>query len=177
MYPKRLILDDARGFGIEILGLDVNASAESYRIEPVDREYGIRLSLADVKGMSEAEIARILAGQPYTDIGDFWTRARVSRPVVERLVLAGAFDRLHDIAAGGLLAATYCSTWLNSTAGITAHQASWLSIWETAPSWCQGPGCQSSAGRIGCAPSSTSSAWMPRPMSRPSMSHCCAPSG
>ncbi len=101
MYPKRLILDDARGFGIEILGLDVNASAESYRIEPVDDEFGIRLSLADVKGMSEAEIARILAGQPYTDIGDFWTRARVSRPVVERLVLAGAFDRLHDIAADG----------------------------------------------------------------------------
>ena len=27
MYPKRLILDDARNFGIRVLGLDVNASA------------------------------------------------------------------------------------------------------------------------------------------------------
>ena len=26
MYPKRLILDDARNFGVRILGLDVNAS-------------------------------------------------------------------------------------------------------------------------------------------------------
>ena len=33
MYPKRLILDDARNFGIRVLGLDVNASAEAYRVE------------------------------------------------------------------------------------------------------------------------------------------------
>ena len=35
MYPKRLILDDARNLGIAILGLDVNASGESYRVERV----------------------------------------------------------------------------------------------------------------------------------------------
>ena len=33
MYPKRLILDDARHLGIEILGLDVNASQETYVVE------------------------------------------------------------------------------------------------------------------------------------------------
>ena len=33
MYPKRLILDDARNFGIRVLGLDVNASADTYRVE------------------------------------------------------------------------------------------------------------------------------------------------
>ena len=36
MYPKRLILDDARSFGIEILGLDVNASKPWYAVERVD---------------------------------------------------------------------------------------------------------------------------------------------
>jgi error-prone DNA polymerase len=124
MYPKRLLLDDARSFGIPVLGLDVNASRDTYRIEPVaevpDEErpdagdvpvpgwkrdpqpYGIRLSLADVKGISEAEVARVLAGQPYTDLGDFWTRARVSRPVTERLVLAGAFDALHGTTGPAL---------------------------------------------------------------------------
>ncbi|HMM95117.1 DNA polymerase III subunit alpha [Phycicoccus sp.] len=138
MYPKRLLLDDARSFGIPVLGLDVNASGDTYRIEPVlepladhpderrehaagpgeetarprrstggpgwkqdPQPYGIRLSLADVKGISEAEVARVVAGQPYSDLGDFWTRARVSRPVVERLVLAGAFDSLHGTATGG----------------------------------------------------------------------------
>jgi error-prone DNA polymerase len=118
MYPKRLILDDARSLGIAVLGLDVNASTGEYRVERVERwgdpagepvhpdlpdarDYGIRLSLADVKGISEAEVARVVAGQPYFGLADFWHRARVSRPVVERLVLAGGFDSLHGL--GGTL--------------------------------------------------------------------------
>ena len=35
MYPKRLILDDARQFGIAVLGLDVNASGPTYTVERV----------------------------------------------------------------------------------------------------------------------------------------------
>ena len=57
--------------------------------------YGIRLSLADVKGISDDEVTRILEGQPYRSLADFWHRASVSRPVVERLVLAGGFDSLY----------------------------------------------------------------------------------
>jgi error-prone DNA polymerase len=117
MYPKRLILDDARNFGVRVLGLDVNASTGSYRVEPVDDDdpeltprerpdwmpasmpeparYGIRLSLADVKGITDDEVARIVAGQPYRSLADFWSRANVSRPVVERLVLAGGFDSVY----------------------------------------------------------------------------------
>jgi error-prone DNA polymerase len=97
MYPKRLILDDARNFGITVLGLDVNASGSTYRVEHVADGYGIRLALADVKGISEAEIARIEAGQPYHSLTDFWHRARVARPIVERLILTGAFDALYRI--------------------------------------------------------------------------------
>src|SRR5206468_7446768 len=61
------------------------------------QRYGIRLSLADVKGINDAEIARIIAGRPYGSLSDFWHRAAVSRPVVERLVVAGAFDSLYGI--------------------------------------------------------------------------------
>ncbi len=124
MYPKRLILDDARQFGIAILGLDVNRSDAEYRTErvgrydepppeildappraapppelPDGRDYGIRLGLADVRGITEAEIARILAGRPYASLTDFWHRAAVSRPVAERLVVAGAFDELYGIGS------------------------------------------------------------------------------
>ncbi len=159
MYPKRLILDDARQFGIAVLSLDVNASDAEYRVEkvglldepppavldqvgapgadpiapgdlledllpedwrdgpgvlggvsgprsapsdprlPDGRGYGIRIGLADVKGMSEAEIARVVAGRPYASLSDFWHRAAVSRPVVERLVVAGAFDSLYGLGA------------------------------------------------------------------------------
>src|SRR3712207_9082589 len=62
---------------------------------PDPSRYGIRLSLADVKGISEEEVARIVAGQPYRSLTDFWHRASVSRPVVERLVFAGGFDSLY----------------------------------------------------------------------------------
>ena len=105
MYPKRLILDDARSFGITVLGLDVNASQQTYVVErldgvdggsadtdlgrnsdpfhprpaPLDPDlpdgsaYGIRISLADVKGISEAEVARVVAAQPFHSLADFWT--------------------------------------------------------------------------------------------------------
>jgi error-prone DNA polymerase len=102
MYPKRLILDDARTFGIAILGLDVNVSTGAYRFERTDDGgEAIRLSLADVHGISEAEVAQIVAGQPYSSLSDFWQRAHVSRPIAEKLVLAGGFDSLHDIDLGG----------------------------------------------------------------------------
>ena len=212
MYPKRLILDDARSLGIAVLGLDVNASRRHLpdraghrrsdavgrrprgqpgcarrragepgrqRGDPADspevrrpdaadararslstgapvaaggagrclldpwvqrapahpdlpdgRDYGIRLSLADVKGISDAEVERIVAGQPYATLADFWHRAHVSRPVVERLVMAGGFDSLYGLGglqgpaarrgsagAGGSPGATCCCTSPSSTAG------------------------------------------------------------
>ena len=101
MYPKRLILDDARQFGIAVLGLDVNASGKEYAVERVgeEGEYGIRLALAEVKGISEAEVDRIVAARPFHSLTDLWHRAQVSRPVLERLVLAGAFDSVYGIGS------------------------------------------------------------------------------
>ncbi len=128
MYPKRLILDDARQLGVAVLGLDVNASEKEYVVERMDvdldehsaaspsdlghasrqapdpglpdgRAYGIRLALSEVKGITEAEVGRIVAARPYHSLTDFWHRARVSRPVVERLVLAGGFDSVYGIGS------------------------------------------------------------------------------
>ena len=65
--------------------------------------YGIRIALADVKGITDAEIDRVVAGQPYASLADFWQRSRVSRPVVERLVLAGGFDDLYALEQSGEL--------------------------------------------------------------------------
>ncbi|QKW38160.1 DNA polymerase III subunit alpha [Actinomadura sp. NAK00032] len=98
MYPKRVILDDARHFGVPILPLDVNRSAADWHAEPVSAggPAGIRVSLSEVKGISETEVGKIVEARPYASLGDFWRRARVSRPTAERLVLAGAFDAVHD---------------------------------------------------------------------------------
>ncbi|MFD9562851.1 DNA polymerase III subunit alpha [Streptomyces sp. NPDC059994] len=94
MYPKRLLLADARRRGVPILPVDVNRSAAAHRIELVSnsRIWGLRLALADVQGISEAETARIEQGQPYSSLLDFWRRARPSRPVAERLAQVGALD-------------------------------------------------------------------------------------
>jgi error-prone DNA polymerase len=100
MYPKRLILDDARGFDVPILGLDVNASKETFVVERVaEGKQGIRIALAQVKGISDAEIESILAEQPFYSLPDFINRARVSQPITERLILAGGFDALHGTHA------------------------------------------------------------------------------
>ncbi len=98
MYPKRVIVQDARLAGVEVLGLDVNESAREWRVDD-RRGQDIRVSLREVKGISDAEIDRIVSGQPYTCLRDFWERARVSRPVAERLVLTGAFDSLYAFAS------------------------------------------------------------------------------
>jgi error-prone DNA polymerase len=103
MYPKRLILEDARRHDITILGLDVNTSEKEYVVERVTgapTPYGIRLALSEVKGINEAEVERIVAARPYQSLTDFWHRARVSRPVAERLVLAGGFDSVYSIGQG-----------------------------------------------------------------------------
>ena len=117
MYPKRLILDDARQFGIAVLGLDVNATRATHRLaassldgrslRPPPRDarrrlgsaYGIRLALSEVKGISDAEVDRIVAARPFHSLTDLWHRARVSRPVLERLVLAGGFDSVYGIGS------------------------------------------------------------------------------
>ncbi|MEH0469248.1 DNA polymerase III subunit alpha [Streptomyces sp. B21-097] len=122
MYPKRLLLADARRRGVPILPLDVNRSGVAHRIELVSEptplseqapstesrssvesvgsvgsvdsagRWGLRLALSDVHGISEAEAARVADGQPYASLLDFWERARPSRPLAGRLAQVGALD-------------------------------------------------------------------------------------
>ncbi|MFC9931012.1 DNA polymerase III subunit alpha [Streptomyces sp. NPDC127190] len=94
MYPKRLLLADARRRGVPILPLDVNVSGVAHRIELVSegKVWGLRLALSDVHGISEAEAKRIAEGQPYSSLLDFWERARPSRPLAQRLAQVGALD-------------------------------------------------------------------------------------
>ena len=93
MYPKRLILDQVRQLGIGIAPLDINSSDRSYR---VTAEGSIRVSFADLNGISSAEIDSIIAHRPFIDIADFVYRSNVSRPTAEALLMMGAFDSLYE---------------------------------------------------------------------------------
>jgi error-prone DNA polymerase len=93
MYPKRLIVDEARQMGITIAPIDVNASDAAYRVE--DHGNAIRIALATVSGISDGEVQSIIAGRPYVDLNDFVRRSGCSTPVTESLILTGGFDSLH----------------------------------------------------------------------------------
>ena len=88
MYPKRLLMAEARRLGVKVLPLDVNKSTDEYLVEPE----GIRLALTEVQGVSENEVARIIEEQPFKDIADFYLRVKPTRRTLERLALLGAFD-------------------------------------------------------------------------------------
>ena len=105
MYPKRLLVAEARRLGIPILPLDINRSGAEYRVERVaegpDRgKLGIRLSLNGIFGLSGAELKRIVAGQPYDSLADLRARSRLSKPSIKRLAQLGAFDSLHRESGG-----------------------------------------------------------------------------
>ncbi|MDR1710909.1 MAG: DNA polymerase III subunit alpha [Propionibacteriaceae bacterium] len=127
MYPRRLLMAEARRMGVPILPLDVNESRDEYYVVPHAHEgtpavhdglgsaphapptshpglvpgsrtqsdtLGIRLSLRDVHGITAAEVKRILAGQPYQSLSDFYLRAAPSRALLIRLAQVGALDCL-----------------------------------------------------------------------------------
>jgi len=129
MYPKRLIIDEARQWGIKILPIDVNKSKQSYKVEKIDTDrkdtylytapntsssgskltlpdatgYGIRVSLADIAGISSAEIKSIITNRPYVDLADFTYRSGAFWPTTQALVEIGAFDQLNLIGIGNKL--------------------------------------------------------------------------
>jgi error-prone DNA polymerase len=105
MYPKRLLVAEARRLGIPILPLDINRSKDEYRVERISSgtnagKLGIRLSLKGIYGLSATELKRIVAGQPFDSLADLRSRARVSKPSIKRLAQLGAFDALHKDAGG-----------------------------------------------------------------------------
>ncbi|NJQ01347.1 DNA polymerase III subunit alpha [Streptomyces zingiberis] len=103
MWPKRVLVADARRHGVPVLPVDVNRSGAHHRVEREEGtegagegRWGVRLALSEVRGIGADECERIAAGRPYGSLSDFWQRARPSRPVAERLAGIGALDSLHD---------------------------------------------------------------------------------
>lgn len=94
MYPKRLLLAEARRLGVTLLPIDVNKSTNEYLVEPTPDGLAVRLAIHEIAGISESEVARIISEQPFVDIGDFYARARPSRRTFERLAQVGALDQL-----------------------------------------------------------------------------------
>ena len=91
MYPKRLMLDEARRCGVAIAPLDVNLSDRTYRVDAG----AIRISLKDLSGITDSEIDSIISARPFIDLPDFVDRSGSSKPTTEALLMVGAFDSLY----------------------------------------------------------------------------------
>lgn len=102
-YPKGFLKAEAGRRGIPILPADINASLDEHRVEgiasgPDAGRLGIRLPLRGIGGLSEAELRRIVAGQPYGSIAEVRDRARLAPARIRRLAELGVFDSLHHAA-------------------------------------------------------------------------------
>jgi error-prone DNA polymerase len=174
MYPRRMILDECRLFGVAVLPPDVNRSVGPYTVEVVDRgladlllglrpavvaaqrgedpaphlppgwrweeevpdgrvptprrgrpargvlpprptppsgfdagevgdgyRYAVRVGLQDVRGITDDEVAALLAGRPFTSVEDLRERGGISRPTAEALTDVGALDQLAGVGRRG----------------------------------------------------------------------------
>ena len=99
MYPRRLLLAEARRLGVKVLPIDVNHSTDQYVVEGKGDQIGIRMALGEISGISIPEIERIKCEQPFQDLADFYLRARPSRRTIARLGLIGALDKLGKITS------------------------------------------------------------------------------
>jgi error-prone DNA polymerase len=102
MYPRRLLLAEARRLGVKVLPIDVNLSTNEFLVQPAPKIttdpnepfYGVRMALTDVRAITEPEVQRIVEEQPFLDIADFYVRAKPSRRTLQNLALVGALDEL-----------------------------------------------------------------------------------
>jgi error-prone DNA polymerase len=94
MYPRRLLVAEARRLGVNLLPIDVNVSTREYLVETTRDGMAVRMALTDVQGMTEAEVTRTIEHAPYQDVADYYLRARPSRKTLERLATVGALDSL-----------------------------------------------------------------------------------
>ena len=119
----KVLLDDARAFGIEFEPPDVNRGV--WRFEPVS-DTRVRYGLGAVKGTGAGAIEAIVAaregaqgqgGGPFRSLFDFCARVdrqRVNKRVVEALVKAGAFDAVHADRAAALASIGLAFDWADT---------------------------------------------------------------
>ncbi len=128
----RVLLIDAKTFGIEVQAPDVNKGV--HRFEPVSDKV-VQYGLGAIKGTGQGAIEAIVnarngsgggasgaLGGPFTSLFDFCARVdrqRINKRVVEALVKSGAFDALHPDRACMLASVGLALDWADSQAAHT----------------------------------------------------------
>ncbi len=134
-YAPHSLINDARRHGVEVRGVDVNASdalatLESTRDSTRDSTGpAIRLGLSGVRNLGPQAAGRAAAGRveagPYRDLADFAARTGLPAATLEALATAGAFgcfglSRRAALWAAGAAATVRDGQLAGTTAGLDA---------------------------------------------------------
>jgi len=92
-YAPAQIVRDARNHGIQVRGVDVDASDWDCTLESSGKGFAVRLGLRQVAGLGEAEARRLVErrGGGYPDPRALWRRAELPVRALEALAAADAF--------------------------------------------------------------------------------------
>ena len=94
-WSPQTIVADARRHGVEVRGVDVNASSDKATLERGAGDgWAVRLGLGSVRTLGIDVAARIAAGRSYASMEEVARRARLTQAQLEALATAGAFGSL-----------------------------------------------------------------------------------
>jgi len=133
-YSPASLISDVRRHGVEVRGVDVNASDELATLEPGPGTDGappgraqpaIRIGLRSVRNLGADPAAAVAAGRPYAGLEDFARRTRLPAAALEALAAAGAFGcfgvgRREAMWAAGPAAAIRAGQLPGTTPGLDA---------------------------------------------------------
>jgi error-prone DNA polymerase len=128
-YAPASLISDVRRHGVQVRGVDVNASGVQATLEkteeagngvvppdppaggqPVAGQPVIRLGLAEVRNLGTRAAEQIVAGQPYANLEDFARRTTLPAAALEALAMGGAFGCFGVSRRAGLWAAGAAAT-------------------------------------------------------------------
>jgi len=144
-YSPASLVSDVRRHGLEVRGVDVNASSDLATLEspgmtagqppsaqpgpaqrqPSPQQPAIRLGLRGVRNLGADTAAAVAAGRPYSGLEDFARRTRLPAAALEALAAAGAFgcfgvSRRAAMWAAGAAAAIRPAQLPGTTPGLVA---------------------------------------------------------
>jgi error-prone DNA polymerase len=95
-YQPAQIVQDASAHGVEVRPVDVNLSDWDCTLERGEKGLALRLGFRQVKGVAEAEIAKLMAarGSGYGSAEQLWRRADLDSRTLARMAEADAFRSL-----------------------------------------------------------------------------------
>ncbi len=101
-YAPAQIVRDAQDHGVEMRSVCVNASRWDTSLEPAGKKrFAVRLDLRMVRGLSNADAARLVAVRsetPYASLEDVWRRGGFAPATLAHLAEADAFRSAFGLA-------------------------------------------------------------------------------